>query len=144
MELALQGLQWVTCLVYIDDIIVFGKSFEEHIHRVDEVLGRIKKAGLKLRPDKCHMMQTEVVFLGHVVSSAGIRPDPNNIAKIVNWPKPLNQKQVKQFVATGSYYRRFIKYFAKVARPLTELIRKGKEFVWSEACEMHFHNSKQP
>ncbi len=78
MELALQGLQWETCLVYIDDIIVYASDFDQHIQRVDQVLDRIKQAGMMLRPDKCHMLQTEVVFLGHVVSNTGIRPDPSN------------------------------------------------------------------
>ena len=68
MEMALQGLQWVTCLIYIDDIIVLGKNFEEHLSRVEEVLERNKAAGLKLKPAKCMMFQTELAFLGHVVS----------------------------------------------------------------------------
>ncbi len=142
MELALQGLQWETCLVYIDDIIVYASDFDQHVQRVDQVLDRIKRAGLKLRPDKCHMLQTEVVFLGHVVSNKGISPDPSNISKIVSWPKPQNSKQVKQFVATGSYYRRFVKDFAKIARPLSDLTRKGKEFVWDEACKRAFEQLK--
>ena len=129
MELALQGLQWVTCLVYIDDIIVFGSNFTEHILRVRQVLERIAKAGLKLKPEKCHMLQTNVVFLGHVVSSDGVKPDPNNIVKIAQWPTPKNAKQVKQFVATGSYYRRFVKDFAKIAKPLHDLTKKEAEFV---------------
>ena len=126
MELALQGLQWVTCLVYIDDIIVFSSTFDQHMQRVDEVLDRIRNAGLKLKPDKCNMLQTEVVFLGHVVSKEGVHPDPTNIAKIIQWPVPQNAKQVKQFVATGSYYRRFVKGFATIARPLTDLTKQGK------------------
>jgi hypothetical protein len=117
MELALQGLQWETCLVFIDDIIVFGRNFEKHIVRVCQVLDRIKNAGLKLKPEKCSLLQTEVVFLGHIVSGEGVRPDPNNVSKIVNWPQPKNAKQVKQFVATLSYYRRFIRNFSKIAKP---------------------------
>ena len=143
MELALQGLQWITCLVYIDDIIVYAENFDQHISRVDEVLNRIKSAGLKLKPEKCNMLQTEVVFLGHVVSKDGVRPDPTNIAKVVQWPVPQNAKQVKQFVATGSYYRKFVKNFAKIVRPLTELTKKGKEFVWDEACEHAFLHIKK-
>ena len=143
MELVLQGLQWQTCLVYIDDIIVFGATFEEHIQRVDEVLDRIKKSGLKLKPDKCHLLQTEVVFLGHIVSKDGVRPDPNNIAKVANWPRPENPRQVKQFVATGSYYRRFIKDFAKIAQPLTQLTRKDVKFNWSDDCEKAFVRLKE-
>ena len=143
MELALQGLQWQTCLVYIDDIIVYGANFEEHMQRVDEVLCRVKQSGLKLKPDKCQLLQTEVVFLGHVVSGEGVRPDPSNITKVVNWPRPTNPKQVKQFVATGSYYRRFIKDFAKMARPLTELTKKDVKFAWTDECEHAFQKLKE-
>ncbi len=143
MELALQGLQWTTCFVYIDDIIVFATSFDEHIRRVDEVLGRIATAGLKLKPEKCHMLQTEVVFLGHVVSREGVRPDPSNIAKIVQWPVPQNAKQVKQFVATGSYYRRFVRDFAKMTRPLVELTKKNTEFRWTDEHKRAFDSMKK-
>ena len=143
MELALQGLQWVTCLVYIDDIITYGRNFTEHIQRVDEVLNRIKQAALKLKPEKCNLFQTRVTFLGHVVSDKGVSPDPNNVAKIVQWPTPQNAKQVKQFVATGSYYRRFVKDFAKIARPLTELTKLDKEFIWDSECDMSFEKIKQ-
>ena len=143
MELALQGLQWQTCLVYIDEIIVYGANFEEHMQRFDEVLCQVKQSGLKLKPDKCQLLQTEVVFLGHVVSGEGVRPDPSNITKVVNWPRPMNPKQVKQFVATGSYYRRFIKDFAKIARPLTELTKKDVKFAWTDECEHAFQKLKE-
>ena len=114
MELALQGLKWITCLIYIDDIIVFGKNFEEHMCRVEEVLERIKAAGLKVNPEKCLMLQKKVVFLGHVVSGEGVKPSPTNITKIMSWPKPKNAKQVKQLVAMGSYYRQYVKDFASM------------------------------
>ena len=100
--MALQGLQWVTCLIYIDDIIVFGRHFDEHLSRVKEVLERIWAAGLKLKPDKCMMLQKAVTFLGHEVSGEGVKLTPTNIEKIVNWPKPRTSRQVKQFVAVGS------------------------------------------
>ena len=138
MELALQGLQWETCLIYIDDIIVFGANFEEHSQRVRQVLRRLREAGLKLKPAKCEMLQEEVTFLGHVVSGKGVRPNPVNIAKVADWPRPVNAKQVKQFVAFGSYYRRFVERFAQMARPLTELTKKDKKFDWTESCEDAF------
>lgn len=84
IEFALQGLQWETCLIYIDDTVVYGATFEQHLQRVDEVLVRMKRLGLKLRPDKCRLLQTEVVFLGHVVSKDGVRP----VSKIIGWPIP--------------------------------------------------------
>lgn len=143
MELALQGLQWITCLVYIDDIIIYGTTFDEHISRVDEVLDRIRTAGLKLKPEKCSLLQNEVVFLGHVVSKHGVQPDPSNVAKVLGWPTPINAKQVKQFVATGSYYRRFIKNFAKITRPLVDLTKKDAKFIWTNQCEEAFQEVKQ-
>ena len=143
MELALRGLQWITCLIYIDDIIVFGRNFEQHLERVEQVLQRLKEAGLKVKPDKCNMLQTEVVFLGHVVSAQGVRPNPTNVSKIVGWPKPESAKQVKQFVAMGSYYRRYIRDFATIVRPMVDLTKKGKKFIWNEACNLSFEGLKK-
>lgn len=143
MELALQGLQWVTCLIYIDDIVVYGKTFKEHISRVEEVLERMRNAGLKLKPDKSNMFQTSVIFLGHVVSTEGVKPNPSNIAKIVDWPKPKSEKQIRQFVALGSYYRRFVKDFATIVRPMVELTKKGKKFIWDAACDRSFELVKK-
>ena len=143
MELALQGLQWVICLIYIDDIVVFGRSFEEHIKRVEEVLKRIQAAGLKLKADKSNMFQDSVLFLGHIVSGEGVKPNPTNIAKVVEWPRPKSAKQVRQFVALGSYYRRFVKDFATMVRPMVELTKKGRKFIWTEACERSFEMVKK-
>ena len=125
MELALQGLQWITCLIYIDDIIVFGRSFNEHISRIEEVFERLRQAGLKLKPQKCCMLQTEVVFLGHVVTASGVKINPTNVSKVLDWPQPKTAKQIKQFVAMGSYYRRYIKDVATIVRPMVELTKKG-------------------
>ena len=143
MELCLQTLQWETCLIYIDDIIVFGKDLDQHMQRVEEVLTRLRDAGLKLKAEKSHLLQEEVVFLGHVVSGAGVKPNPTNIAKIVDWPKPKTAKQIRQFVAMGSYYRRYIKGFASMVRPMVELTKKGKRFVWDAACDEAFTKLKK-
>ena len=143
VELALQGLQWVTCLIYIDDVIVFGKDFDEHMQRLEEVLDRIKKAGLKLKASKSYLLQKEVIFLGHVVSGEGIKPSPTNVTKVVDWPTPKTAKQVKQFVAMASYYRRYVRNFASTARPMVDLTKKGKKFLWSEACENAFNSLKR-
>ena len=90
MELALQGLQWITCLIYIDDIIVFGRNLDEHLSRIEEVFERLKIAGLKLKAEKCNMLQTKVVFLGHVVTPDGIKPNPEISLKFLTG---LNQRQ---------------------------------------------------
>ena len=143
MEMALQGLQWVTCLIYIDDIIVFGKSFDEHMQRIEQVFQRIKSAGLKLKPEKCNMLQKEVIFLGNVVTDKGVKPSPINITKIVEWPRPKTAKQVRQFVAMGSYYRRYVKDFASIVRPMVNLTKKGRKFLWTDACDASFEAIKQ-
>ncbi|XP_053389795.1 uncharacterized protein LOC128552760 [Mercenaria mercenaria] len=143
MELVLQDLQWHTCLVYVDDIIVYSADFSEHKSRVDEVLSRVGGAGLKLRPGKCNLLQTEVTFLGHIESKEGVRPNPMNIAKVADWPRPTTAKQVKAFVATGSYYRRYVEDFAKIARPLSELTKKDAIFYWTPACQVAFETLKE-
>ena len=81
METALRGLQWLICLIYLDDVCVFGKDFDEHIHRVEQVLSRMRDAGLKLKPEKCHLLKTEVNFLSFTISERGILPSPHNVAK---------------------------------------------------------------
>lgn len=86
MKLALQGLQWITCFVYIDGIIIYGTTFDEHISRLDEMLDRIETAGLKLKLEKCSLFQNEVVSLFHVVSRHVVQPDPSNVAKVLGWP----------------------------------------------------------
>ncbi|XP_052218279.1 uncharacterized protein K02A2.6-like [Dreissena polymorpha] len=143
MELALQGLQWETCLIYIDDIIVFGSDFRQHMERIQKVLERMEAAGLKLRPDKCEMLKEEVVFLRHMVSKEGVRPIPANIAKIVEWPVPKNAKEVRLFTAMASYYRRFVKDFASKVKPMTELTKKDKKFKWDDRCQQSFEELKR-
>jgi hypothetical protein len=136
MELALSGLQWLTCLIYLDDVIVFGSSFEQHMNRVDQVLARMKDAELK--PQKCQLLQEEVTFLVHVVSKDGVKSNPDNIAKIVLWLEPKDATGVRQILGMASYYRRFIKGYSEIAKPLTDLTRKSTPFFWSERCQESF------
>ena len=143
MELALSGLQWHTCLIYLDDIVVFGSTFDEHLQRVEEVLNRIRTAGLKLKPEKCQLFQKEVDFLGHLVSAEGLRPNPHNIAKVEQWPTPTNVTDVRRILGLGNYYRRFVKNYSQLVRPLTDLTRKGISFVWTAACQHSFDALKQ-
>ena len=82
MDCVLAGLQWSSCLVYIDDVIIIGRSFDEHLHHLHQVFDRLKSAGLKIQPSKCHFLQREVNFLGHIVSSTGVSPDPSKTSKI--------------------------------------------------------------
>ena len=79
MELALRGLQWSCCLIYLDDVIIFGHTFDEHLSRLRAVLERIKQAGMKLKPSKCHFFQPQVEFLGHIISGEGVLPNQANV-----------------------------------------------------------------
>ena len=86
MNLVLAGLTWSTCLVYVDDVICFANSFEEHVERMGQVFTRLSAAGLKLKPSKCKLFQRQVAFLGHIVSQAGVEADPSKVEAIVDWP----------------------------------------------------------
>lgn len=143
MEIALSVLQWLTCLIYIDDIIVFGRNFEKHMKRVEDVLDRIRTAGLKLKPEKCELLQKEVCFLGHVINQSGIKPNPDNVSKILSCPEPKNVTEVRQFLGMWSYYRRVIKDFSSIARPLVNLTKKNITFVWNQECRMSFQSIKK-
>ena len=104
MEIALAGLQWISCLIYLDDVIVFGKDFDEHLHRLAEVLQRFREAGLNLKPAKCEFFRKEVKFLGHVINAEGVCPDPSNMEKIINWPMPRNAVEVRGLLGMDNYY----------------------------------------
>ncbi|KAK3568728.1 hypothetical protein QTP86_014757, partial [Hemibagrus guttatus] len=106
MELVFRGLPWHICMVYLDDILIYSKTFEEHLSSLKEVFLRIQSAGLKLNPSKCHLARDHVVFLGHVVSRKGLQPDPKNTEKVLNWPIPRSPSEVRAFVGLCSYYRR--------------------------------------
>ena len=142
MEYVLFGLNWQTCLIYIDDIIIFADSFESHLSRLSEVLDKIASHGLKVSPKKCHLFQEKVSFLGHIVSRDGIATDPMKIETIKTWPIPKNIKGVRSFLGTCSYYRRFIKDFATIAKPLHRLTEKSLRFEWTNECDKSFHELK--
>ena len=142
MELALAGLQWKTCLIYLDDVLVFSKTFNEGIWRLSEVLDRIQHAQLKLKPSKCHFFQSEVAYLGHILSGEGILPNPENIEKILKWQRPVTVKEVQSFLGLANYYRRFIHSYSDHVRPLIDLTRKGAQFSWDERCEEAFDHVK--
>ena len=130
MDRVLCGMRWSRCLVYLDDVISFGKSVPEAIWRLEEVLARLSDFGLQLKAKKCTFMQTEVGFLGHIVGRSGLACDPSKLSAVRNWHEPTKLKGVRQFIGFVGYYRRFVKDFAKLADPLVSLTRKGVPFMW--------------
>ena len=143
MDKVLDGLAWETCLYYLDDVIIFSSTWEEHLNRLRDVFLRLRAAGLKLSPKKCVMAAKEVRYLGHCVSYDGIRPDPDLLQAIQDIPPPANPKELRSFLGLASYYRRFVKDFAKIAAPLHCLLQKGTEYQWDQTCQQAFLQLKQ-
>lgn len=121
MESVLRGLHWKTLLLYLDDIIVMAPDFQTHIQRLEEVIGRLRRAGLKLKPSKCELLQKQVNYLGHIVSEAGIATDPAKVQDVMDWPAPTEISELRAFLGTVGYYRQYIPNFATLAAPLTRL-----------------------
>ena len=138
MDRVLSGLKWSRCLVYFDDIIVVGTTFCDHLSNIAAVFARLRGAGLKLKPAKCHICQKRVAFLGHIVSADGIATDPSKTAAIQNWPTPQSRREVQQFMGLANYYRRFVKNFAAIAGPLQHLTAKNSNFEWTIECQHAF------
>ncbi|KAK3740332.1 hypothetical protein QZH41_000887 [Actinostola sp. cb2023] len=142
IEKVLAGLPWEVCLAYLDDIIVHADTFEAEIVRLRDVMERLRNAGVKLNPKKCRLFQQSVYFLGHVVSADGISTDPEKNRAVMDWPVPSRASEMRSFLGLCSYYRRFIKGFADIARPLHRLTEKGREFVWTSECDVAFNQLK--
>ena len=123
MENCLGDLNLTQCLVYLDDIIIFSKTPEEHLDRLDAVFKRLAAAGLKLKPSKCNFFKEEISYLGHIVSKDGIKADPKKVEAVVNWEVPTTVQEVRRFLGFVGFYRRFIKGFSRIAKPLTNLLR---------------------
>ena len=122
-------------LNYLDDVLVIGGTFQEHLDNLREVLERLRYAGLRLKPKKCHIAQPEVVYLGFVISHLGISADTKKVDAVNGFPVPKDVKQLCLFLGLASYYRRFILGFSKIASPLFALTKKDVSYVWSEECQ---------
>ena len=143
MAIALRGLIPRVCLAYLDDVIVYDTSFEEHVRSVEMVLVALCNAGLKLKPSKCEWCRDEIKFLGHVVNAKGVQTQQETVRKVQSFNRPHNQKTVKSFLGLCNYYRSFVPNFAKIAGPLYKLLKKDIEFKWTDACEDSFEVLKE-
>ena len=131
MESVLQGLQWKTCLVYLDDVVIFASTEAEMLKRMDEVFTALNTARPKLKPLKCILFTRQTNYFGHVISERGKSVSPSKISANREWPIPENATDVRSFLATASYYRRFVRDFASIAAPLHRLTEKEALFVWT-------------
>lgn len=160
MERCMGDINLKEVLVFLDDLIVFSETLEQHETRLLHVLSRLQEYGLKLSLEKCKFFQTSVRYLGHIVSQRGVETDPEKVAALTTWPSPTNLKELRSFLGFAGYYRRFIKDFSKIAKPLTNLtagyppLRKKSSFKlnsdqyfqpkapfgerWTERCQRAF------
>ena len=135
MERVFSGLTFLILLIYLDDIIVSSKTFEEHLENLRVVFERLKESYLKLNPKNCNLLCSNVAFLGHKVSQHGIATDPAKIQAVKDWPQPKSTTEVRQFVGLASYYRKFIPNFATICKPLHKLTEKDTKFIWNNQCQ---------
>ncbi|GJT26510.1 putative nucleotidyltransferase, ribonuclease H [Tanacetum coccineum] len=130
-------------IVFIDDILVFSKSKEEHEEHLRTVLQILRQEKLYAKFSKCEFWLSKVAFLGHIVSAEGITMDPAKVEAITKWPRPTSVTEVRSFLGLAGYYRRFVEGFSRLALPLTKLMRKGEKFIWNEEREKSFEELKQ-
>ncbi|KAH9297900.1 hypothetical protein KI387_029582, partial [Taxus chinensis] len=130
-------------LVFLDDILIYSHSKEEHEEHLRQVLQVLREQKLYGNLEKCSFFQTEIQYLGHIISSEGISVDPSKIQAILDWPTPTSVTEVRSFMGLVGYYRRFVQDFSRIAHPITSLQRKGKKFDWSEKCEQAFQLFKE-
>lgn len=132
MNLAFSGLHAEKIFIYMDDIIVLGKSESDHLYNLKQTFLRCRQRNLKVNPNKCKFFRTEVLFLGHQCSSEGIKPDSSKFKAISEFPAPTNADAVRRFVALANYYRKILPNFATISIPLNNLTRKNAIFTWDK------------
>lgn len=147
-----------TILTYLDDILVYGRTFEETLQRLEMVLKRLRENNLKVKPEKCQLFKERLRYLGHLISAEGMAPDDEKVKAVTSWPKPTTDTELRGFLGLSSYYRRFIPNFAKISDPLHSLLKgkgrakKGKHRkrhnplgigAWDESCDAAFSELKQ-
>jgi len=130
-------------VVFIDDILIYSKNEEEHVEHLRIVLQRLREYKLYAKFSKCDFWLKEVQFLGHIIFEAGISVDPSKIQDVLNWKTPESVSEIRSFLGLAGYYRRFVPEFSKIARPMTELFKKGVKFVWDNKCEQVFQTLRK-
>ncbi|KFD59504.1 hypothetical protein M514_08725, partial [Trichuris suis] len=143
MDQALVDLKWTVCLTYMDDILVFSATFEEHLNRLRAVLDVLSRNGLRLQPTKCVVGAEKTEYLGHIIDPTGLRPLPAKVEAISSFPRPQTVRQLRRFIGMSSYYRRFIQNYAGMARPLHLLLKKTEARKWGDAQEKAFVQLKE-
>ncbi|WVZ88363.1 hypothetical protein U9M48_034893 [Paspalum notatum var. saurae] len=129
-------------IVFIDDILVYSKTIEEHEEHLRKVLEKLRSHQLYAKFSKCEFWLERISYLGHIITAEGVTVDPEKVEAVMEWPQPTNVSEVRSFIGLAGFYRRFIGGFAKIAKPMTALQKKDARFEWTEACEKSFQELK--
>lgn len=140
MSLAIAGMDGV--FHFLDDIICFGEDVASHNKVLEKLFARLRQVKLSLNPKKCNFLQDRLEFLGHEISKDGLRPSPSKTQAVVNYPKPTTADEVLRFVSFCNYYRRFVPNFAKIVKPLNDLLKNNVVFEWTDKCQNAFEQLK--
>ena len=128
MDIVLKGMHGTEVFVYLVDIVIHPNTLQEHDTKARKLFNRLRKAHLKLQPDKCEFLRTEVAYLGNIIGRDGVKPNPARIAAIRKFPQPRTVRAIRQFLGLSVYYRIFIKDYAKLAKPLSNLLKKDTKW----------------
>lgn len=129
-------------LVLFDDILIYSRSYEEHIHHLEQVFHQLQAHDWKIKLSKCEFAKPSISYLGHVITGAGVQTDPDKVSAVVNWPAPTTVKELRGFLGLAGYYCKFVRHFGVLAKPLTELLRKNSVFRWTPIHEQSFQALK--
>jgi hypothetical protein len=130
-------------VVFIDDILVYSRSEEEHEEHLHLALQKLGEHRLYTKLSKCEFWMKQVAFLGHVISKGGISVDPSKVQDVLSWNAPTSVGDIQSFLGLAGYYLRFIEGFSKISKPMTELLEKDKKFEWTSTCEASFQELKK-
>jgi len=142
MDAVLKSLIGEECWVYLDDVIIYAKTAQEHAQRLRNVLQRFDKANLQLQPEKCAFAKPQVQYLEFVLSERGVAASPDKVKAVENYPTPRSVKGVRAFLGLASFYRRLVNGFADLGKPLTELTKKERLFTWGPDQQKAFDDLK--
>jgi hypothetical protein len=143
MNNVLRVLQNEICSLYLDDIIIFSTYLQEHVDRLKSVFERLRQSNFKVQLDKSEFLHKEVAYLGHKITSEGVKPNPDKVDAVKKFPIPKTPRDIKSFLGLAGYYRRFIKDFAKITKPLTLCLKKGAKVVHSPQFVESFNHLKE-
>lgn len=143
MDNVLRGLQGLHCLVYLDDIIVYSSSLQDHISKLRKIFDRLRETNLKVTLDKCEFLRKEVLYLGHTITKNGLMPNNDKVQAVLNFPMPRTTTEIKSFLGLVGYYRKFIKDFAKVTQPLTSCLKKRNKIEITQEYINAFERCKE-